>query len=238
MLMTKRKHTKKVLVTDEKSTPQARAARLKRLRNLANLSRKEMCEGCDININTLKGWEIARYGGLPLDGAEKVVARVAEEGVTCTLDWLLYEIGIGPQLVTGVTDVGEAEKASHEPRSLEEDESRILEEILLFRKHYKDTIDYAIEDDGMAPHYQVGDYVAGVKHYGEAMHSLIGRDCIVQSREGRVYLRKLREGTESGRFTLMCSNMQTSIKTPVIYNVELAFAAPVIRYFRKAVSSR
>ena len=49
----KRKYTKKVIVRDEKSTPEARAKRVKKVRNLANLTRKQMCEGNSININTL-----------------------------------------------------------------------------------------------------------------------------------------------------------------------------------------
>ena len=70
-------YTKKLLIENEFSTPEARADRLKRVRNLANLSRKEICESGDININTYKGWELARFGGLPVDGAEKIINRVA-----------------------------------------------------------------------------------------------------------------------------------------------------------------
>ncbi len=92
------KYKKKVTVLDERSTPEARAARLKRLRNLANLSRKEMCESSDLNINTLKGWELGRYGGLSLDGAYKLVRRVAAEGVFCTVEWLLHEDGLPPRV--------------------------------------------------------------------------------------------------------------------------------------------
>src|ERR1700733_6271968 len=92
-----RKYTKKVIVTDAKSSEEARAERVKRVRNLANLSRKEMCNDGTLNINTYKGWELGRYGGLPLDGADKIVARVAKEGVICTAKWLLYGTGEPPQ---------------------------------------------------------------------------------------------------------------------------------------------
>jgi len=91
-------YQKKVLVIDEHSTAEARAERLRRLRNLANLSRKEMCNTDFLNINTLKAWELARFGGLPKDGANKVIMRVAQEGVTCSIDWLLYGKGESPRL--------------------------------------------------------------------------------------------------------------------------------------------
>lgn len=98
--MPSRHYIKKVEILDEKSTPEARAKRLRRVRNLANLSRKALCEDGLINVNTLKGWELGRYGGLPKDGAEKIIQRIAREGVHCTLDWLLHEIGPGPRLIS------------------------------------------------------------------------------------------------------------------------------------------
>jgi hypothetical protein len=58
LLRNHKKYVKKVIVTTERSSGDARAERLKRLRNLANLSREQMCESGELNINTLKGWEI------------------------------------------------------------------------------------------------------------------------------------------------------------------------------------
>lgn len=80
------------------STACQRGQRLKRLRNLANLSRKAMCENADLNINTLKGWEIGRHGGLTHQGAKKILKRVANEGVQCSEQWLLHDTGPGPRL--------------------------------------------------------------------------------------------------------------------------------------------
>jgi len=95
----KRKYKKKVIVTDELSTPDARAERLRRIRNMANLTREQMCNLAKLNVNTYKGWEIARYGGLPIDGAEKVLNGIGCEGVICSLNWLLYGKGQGPYAI-------------------------------------------------------------------------------------------------------------------------------------------
>lgn len=109
-------YLKKVQVTDELSTAEARAERLRRLRNLANLSRKDMCN-TDLNFNTLKAWELARFGGLPKDGADKVIRRIAKEGVICTADWLLYGKGITPQLTTERELITEFRAIIHDMRT-------------------------------------------------------------------------------------------------------------------------
>ena len=42
-------YTKKLMIENEYSTPEARAERLKRVRNLSNLTRKELCDLSNIN---------------------------------------------------------------------------------------------------------------------------------------------------------------------------------------------
>jgi transcriptional regulator with XRE-family HTH domain len=231
-----RKHIKKVTVIDDKSTPEARAERVKRLRNLANLSRKQMCEGSDININTLKGWEIARYGGLPRDGAEKIVIRVAREGVIATTDWLLYEIGTGPHLIT---NLHHAQQTAHSapPDLQQDDEALITEELLLFRKHFKSTVSLLIADYAMEPIYKPREWVAGVKFYQEQMPRLIGQDCIVQLKNGRILLRNLQQGSKDGCYNLVSNNPQTTSQEAIIENVQPNYAAPVMRHYRKLKTS-
>lgn len=212
---------------DPERTPSV--VRLKRVRNLANLSRKQLCETSEININTLKGWEIGRYGGLPVDGAERVVARVLEEGVLCTVDWLIYEDGPGPRLITTKETSQEAEATDQ--AATEAHKSYILEEISLFTKHYHDTIHYKIADDGMAPRYNIGDYVAGVKRYGADIDALIGQDCIVQLADGRILLRHLKKDPEANTYTLLCTNLDATVSKPAIYYANLILAAPVTQHY-------
>ena len=139
-------------IQKEESSPVARAIRLKRVRNLANLSRKDMCSYEGLNINTYKGWEIARYGGLPQAGAFKVVERVAREGVTCTVEWLLYESGPGPQLQIGFHDSVNA-PSKEMPERLTEHQA-IQNEILFFSRQFKNSIHFKVTDNGMEPYYK------------------------------------------------------------------------------------
>lgn len=54
--MVDKKYIKKVIVSDELASAEARAERLRKIRNLANLNRKEICDSDEINFNTYKGW--------------------------------------------------------------------------------------------------------------------------------------------------------------------------------------
>lgn len=222
---------KKVLVRDEQSTPEARAERLRRVRNLANLTREAMCLNSELNANTLKGWEIARYGGLPQDGAEKVVARVAQEGVTVTTDWLLYEIGVGPQVITDFKKAKADKKKKTQPLTLQHEEQLIINELMLFRSQFSHAVDFKVADDAMEPYYKPGEYVAGVKRFGKNIRTLVGRACIVQTANGITLLRVVRDGQTPDRYTLMCFNTQTTAQEPILYNVELTSAAPVARHY-------
>lgn len=217
------KYKKKVEIVDERSTPEARAARVKRLRNLANLSRKEMCDGEDLNANTLKGWEIARYGGLPLDGAHKIVKRVAREGVLCTVEWLLYEDGPAPSV-----NVSQAieQHTSDTPRQPEE--MNIEEELALFHKHYPSAIHYVVQDDSMRPFYERGDVVSGTQKTGQHIEDILGANCIVQLASGQLLCRRLHKGKLKNTYNLICMNLESSVESPMIIDTEIISAARIV----------
>lgn len=232
-MITQKRYIKKVIVNDPQSSTEARAERLRRVRNMANLSREEMCQGEGLNINTYKGWEIARYGGLPSDGAEKTVLRVAKEGVVCTIDWLLHGVGIGPYVVP------DYQKATHPQQPLEYDSTLldykkqpIYGEIKLFKKQFSNAVIYEIEDDGLAPFYQPGEFVAGIPRYKEQIKEILNQNCIVQTETGIFLARYLRAGEKPNTYTLACSNIQTSVKKMVLYDVPLLSAALIIRHYR------
>lgn len=229
---TKRPGRPKNKVSDPLAQPEAKGQRLKRARNLANLSREQLCEGSGINIHTLIGWEVGRFGGLTMVGAKQIIKRLAQEGVICSPEWLLYEIGIGPEVRTDFVKIQEA-AAIIKTSSAIEDEKHIIDELMFFRKIHKNFSDYIIKDDGMLPHYQIGDYVAGNKRYKNKINEVIGLDCIVQTKDGRTFFRNLRRGPKEDSYCLVCSNSHADIKDVVYYDVELFSAAPVIWHRRK-----
>lgn len=206
-----------------------RADRLRRLRNLANLSRKELCDGADININTYIGYEVGRYGGLTQKGTDKIIPFIATQGVYSTSEWLMYGVGPSPHVITNIIDMTEKKEPL---KSLDQEEKNIIEELHLFHKHYKNAIDCRINDDGMSPKYDKGDFVAGIRHSGISINNLIGTDCIVQIDEGMIFVRGLCKRRVKGTYTLMCSNPKTMVVRPVIYDVKIIFAAPILWHRR------
>ncbi|HVV69219.1 MAG TPA: hypothetical protein VG895_00155 [Patescibacteria group bacterium] len=218
-------------IDDPKSSPEARAKRLRKLRNLANLTRKEMCEHTGIKIDTLIGWEVARHGGLSENGAQKVIGELKKEGVMCTADWLLYEIGQGPTIIPNFENV----MLEPPPNSkvISDQDKHIIEELIYFRNHNPGSVDLVIHDDSMNPCYQKGDYVAGIKRYKDDIQSVIGLDCIVQTADGKLLLRKLLTEGNSKKFNLICTNINSNISDPIVYNIDLIYAAAVIWHRKK-----
>lgn len=228
MTLKKKKYIKKVIVADNLSTAEARAARLRRIRNMANLNRKEMCNE-DLNINTYKGWEIGRYGGLPLDGAKKVIKRVADAGVICTADWLLHGKDSEPYIIPTYIKNSLEEQQTNVDQVIE----HIHREIMFFQSHFSNTIYTKVYDDGLSPTFNPGDFVAGIRCFGKDIQSLIGKNCIIQTQDGDIITRCLKSSTTNNSFMLMCTNLQTSVNMPVLYDISIESAAPIIRLYRR-----
>lgn len=222
--------TLKALSLEPHSTPEARGKRLRRLRNIANLSRKQLADGCRINPNTVKGWEIAKYGGLTEKGANKVLKVLKNEGVTCNLNWLMHGIGVGPK----ISEKLEVNLDAQDVTNLEKEEEKgIIKELLFFRQQHKKCLDFIVSDDGMEPFFIEGEYVAGIPRQGDQLCELLGLFCIVQTASGNTLLRCIREGSSKGLYNLVCVNAQTTVTEVALYNVKLLSAAPVIWQRRK-----
>lgn len=218
-----KKYIKKVVVSDELSTPIARAERLKKVRNMANLSREEICSSHNLNINTYKGWEIARYGGLPIDGAEKIITRLVSEGIVCTSDWLLYGKGQGPYVLPEST-------LENNQDGMKQPQAIILKELSLLQSYYPNICYLEITDDGMLPEYNIGNFVAGIQQTNE-FDQLINKNCIIQIKDGRTLLRLLKKNNLDNSYMLVCTNNNTTSTLPIIYQADIIFAASVARHY-------
>ncbi len=221
---------KKLKLNNEKSTPKARADRLKRVRNLANLDRKQMCDDGTINFNTLKGWENAKYGGLPVDGAEKIIYRIAREGVICSTDWLLYELGTPPTLSSvnlNKTATPLSTNADHD----KQERNALEAELAAFQSYYHDISCIVVEDDGMEPIYRKGDQVAGKNYYHDDIQQLVGKNCIVKMDHGIQLLRHIKTRDKDGLYTLVCINSLANVTEPTIYHAKILTAAAVMRHY-------
>lgn len=218
---------------DDSLSPLAKAERLRRVRHLANLSREEFCLDGKFTIAALISWESGRFGGLSAKGAERVIARAAKEGVFVTPEWLLYEVGSGPVVRADYKKLQDSDEGTVINTRLPSENERIMQELMVFKRLNKQAIDFIVEDDAMLPHYKIGDYVAGTKRTGGKIRSLIGHDCIAQTLDGQVFMRHLQAGPRPQSFNLIPMNLRAGIPNAIIYDVELAAAAPIVWHRRK-----
>lgn len=220
--MADKKYIKKVIVNDQNASAEERAKRLRKIRNLANLSRKEICDSEELNLNTYKGWELARFGGLPIDGAERVITRVARENIVCTPEWLLYGKGIEPYILPQKKDISEEEK-----------NNLILKEILLFQSLHHNSVYTEIKDDSLAPDYLPGDFVAGIIFRGEDISNILDQNCIVELENGDILVRYLKKGAAKHCYKLIATNINCDITSPMVIESRIKFAAPIIRHYKQ-----
>lgn len=210
---------------DSLKTPDARGKRLRQLRQMSGLSRQAIEDKYRINAKTMQSWESGNAGGLTPKGAMRVVYAMAEEGIHVTKEWLLYGAGIGPQWLN--LDSSVTNQANIQPLDFDQ-ETAIRQELLAFRQHNINPIDMRVMDDGMEPHYMIGDYIGGKQRFDNNIANCINRDCIVETSKGELLFRRLKIGSKPNLYTLFCINTNTTVHEPVLHDVELKSAAPVI----------
>ena len=164
-------------------------------------------------------------------GARSVLRAVKSAGIHCSFEWLMYGIGPGPVMTSRlfVQESAFSESIDIDRDSANDQSANIAQELLVFRKLNKESADAVVSDDGMLPYFREGDHVPGLCRYDcEDIDKLLGLDCIVQTVDGTVLVRLLRSGKRPGVYTLLCRNTGSSVEAPVLYDVQLIYAAPVI----------
>ncbi len=220
-------------ILDQKSTPESRGKRLKSLRMMAGLSRKALEDKYDVSASTMQSWEDAKAGGLTEKGAKRAIEVFRQEGIRCNVDWLLFGIGTPPQLSDKLFQKQVQLQDVIEGRVEIAEERAIVNELLAFRQHNPDAVEFIMPDDGMTPLYRKGDYVAGKRRYNEAINNVLGMDCIIETKENEVLLRRLKPGSQAGLYTLICLNPEACVTEFALHDREILSAAPVIWLRRK-----
>jgi hypothetical protein len=142
------------------------------------------------------------------------------EGIPCSLEWLLYGEGPEPQILTKI------------PFSSASD--NITQDLRQFIQSHANAVDAIVSDNGMAPCFLSGDHVAGIRHFAENLNKTMGLCCIVQVSTGEVLVRKIDPGNQPDLYTLSCVNSIDSVKYPILKDISVFSAAPVI-WFRRPI---
>lgn len=216
-------------VNNPKSSAISRGKRLKSLRKMADLSRHQIDQKYDISENTQRSWEEGKHTGLTEQGARRILMALRNEGLRCSIGWLLHGTGSTPQLSEKL--ISSESALLEDPKSespLSSDNANIQAELALFHQLNENAVSMIVQDDGMEPLFMSGDTIAGIRRFGNEISKLLGRNCIVETEMGEKYARQIRRGSKSSRYTLMCINSQTVLQHPTLYDIELVSAAPVI----------
>lgn len=213
------------------SVAKERAKRLKSLREMTGLSRSAFHQRYGIPRGTLQNWESARFGGLTEKGAKNITHAFKAEGILCSASWLLHGTGSSPTFVDSFSErkiLEQRYSANNDSPEIEKEHRTITQEILLFRQHHKHAIDMVVTDDSMAPFWEPGNYIAGVKMFQEDILKTLNKCCILQTKKYGVLFRYLKQGDEPNLYHLHAINYKTTVKTPVLYNVEVTSSAIVV----------
>ncbi|MBY0378645.1 MAG: hypothetical protein K2Q33_08810, partial [Gammaproteobacteria bacterium] len=172
-------NTNTVVNQAEEVAAKARGERLKILRSLTGLTRDQLCDdGSGLNANTYKDWELGRFSGITTKGAERVIARIGQHNVVCSIEWLMNGTGIAPMVLASNPTITIAD-------------SSIRKELSIFQALSQNVLYAEINDSHLAAPYQFGDVVAGVKLPLESITALTGQICLVETAKHETLVMKL-----------------------------------------------
>jgi transcriptional regulator with XRE-family HTH domain len=209
--------------TSKSDIPNERAQRLRSLRKALRYSRQKFCDKYEkygITPGALQTWEDVRWNGLTEKGAKKLISVFKEEGLTITLEWLMYGVGENP--IENITFFDRQQK-----KNTFSEEEKIACELKLFHELNPGAIDMVIVDDGLAPFLLPGDHVAGKRYFDKDITKAVGQICIIQTLYGNVIVRQLENGQDVGHYILKCTNTAAHVEHTTT-QVKLFSAAPLL----------
>lgn len=220
------------------STP---AERLKYTRKLMRLPRSYIEEKHKLPEATLKAWENG-VSRLTEKGLKKCIDIYRKEGIIVSEKWVMSGVGLSPQLTLDVgryfaselqypqrkAKKGQVKEIDKEAVYAKDDNACMLREATFFKESYSDSVILMITDNDMEPVYQIGDHVGGRFRYGKQINSALKRDCIIRLKNGENILRRLFKAKKTGCYNLASINPLPISGEPVLFDVEIESAAPVI----------
>ena len=231
-MMTRIPIEKSAIRKQSKQKKVMRGTNLHKIRSMLGLTTHKFAAICGIGESTVRQWEHGRGNGLSSKGAHKIYASLRNTDIVFTIEWLLENIGkpvsFKDQAISGLYQIAEP-NSSFTP---DNEPSQIQEEIEFFRNNNPNSITLCIIDDGMEPLFVPGDFVGGKYLSGAKIASLDGKICIVQMASGCVIARKIKKTNEKNTYSLFTINPTTTVTEPVISDIELVSAAPILRVWR------
>lgn len=211
-------------IVPTKQKPNTPGERLRYVRSLLRVSRAYLQEKYGIPEVTLKSWENGTTK-LTKIGAERCVEIYRNEGFIVSEDWILDGIGLDPKATVTVSHYFSTPTSKSLPS--EDDEIAMVRDANLFKESHSNAVIMIVSNDDMRPFYKPGDYVGGKMRFGNDLFNAINKDCIVHLKNGERFFRRLIKNS-SGGYNLTCLNPNEETSEPVLFNVDVDGAAPII----------
>ncbi len=218
------------------STP---GKRLRLLRSLCGKTRAEIEQLYAIPEISLRQWENDKYR-LTDKSALRCHHVYNSEGLHVSLEWIKQGVGLDPFFTKSLNKnlvQFSLQETNPDPYLYDQklgDELNQLEEAHFFKKKHPDATILLVTQDEMAPFYIAGDYIGGIYLSTNDLDKAIGRDCIVELKNGSTIFRKLSKDALE-RLNLVCLNPMTIHPEPILFQPEILRAAPVIWHRRSQI---
>jgi transcriptional regulator with XRE-family HTH domain len=200
-------------------------SRIKWARKILGLTREYICEKYNVSINTLGAWERSE-SNLTNNAINTCLNILRSEGLLITKEWLESGHGKNPntshanQVYQTKTDLNINEKL--DPFLTFE-----LEKEFFLKCNHNSIVIKNLGNE-MSPFYHPDEFIGGVMKNVSEINNFNGFDCIVQIINFSKPLFKRLIINSENEINLHILNPYCDIKPPIIYDVKLAWFAPVI----------
>lgn len=219
--------------SDKKENTKTPGERLKYVReSLLKISRADVNKKYGLSQDTLAAWENGKIQ-ITEKGIERCIKIYNSENLMISREWVLTGEGLSPQFSFDLNRYFKTVNPSDSSETLE-DNVLLAKELDFFRSSTSNSVTGIISSDEMLPSYSRGDHVGGRFRYGDEIENCVGKDCIIRTKDGGIFIRRLSKSSEDGKYNLSCINPSWSDwnSEPVIFNAELECVAPIIWHRR------
>lgn len=219
-------------MTSNKPKLKTPGERLKYIRKkLLKLSRADIHKKYGLSLNTLAAWENEKIQ-ISEKGIHRCIKIYNAENLIVSREWLLVGEGLNPNFSFDLNRYFTT-LPTNEPTSKTDDNILLAKEIDFFRSLTSNSVTGLIPSDDMLPTYSCGDHVGGRFRYKKDIDHCIGKNCIIKTKDGDTYIRRLAKNPSGRGYNLVCLNPEwDGNPEPVLFGVEVECAAPIIWHRR------
>lgn len=205
--------------------------RLKHLRELLKLTRAQVYEKYGIPQDSLAAWENGK-ARVTEKSVDRCLKAYRAEGLIASKEWVLVGEGFDPKFSLDLSRYFKT-LSTEMPESEIDDELLKVKELEYFKSLAPNSVVSVVSADDMLPLYASGDYVGGRFKFGKDIENCIGKDCIIKTMDGCNFVRRIAKNSSGTGYNLVALNPQyDGSPEPVLFNVEIECAAPIIWHRR------